>query len=96
MDIFSHGTWGGIIARKQSIALGFLFGALPDIFGLGWYFGPKPYFVAHSFIAFVFVAIIARKVYHTWVYGEAYLLHILFDVLVHSRGTYTLFYVPFL
>jgi hypothetical protein len=96
MDIISHGTWGSIIARKHSIAIGFLFGVLPDILGLGWYFGAKPYFVSHSLIAFITVAIITRKIYLSWVYSEAYLLHILFDVLTHSRGTFTLFYVPFL
>ena len=96
MDIISHGTWGGIISRKKSIALGFLFGILPDLLGLGWRFGPKPYMVAHSLIAFIIVALATRMVYHTWVYSIGYLMHLIFDVITHARGTYSSFYVPFL
>jgi len=96
MDLISHGTWGAVIARRKSLALGFLIGTLPDILGLGWWFGPKPYLIAHSLIAFVIVAGATRIAYHTWVYSFSYLAHLLSDVIAHGRGTYSLFYVPFL
>jgi hypothetical protein len=96
MDLVSHGLWGSVVTRKKSVYLGFLFGILPDILSMGWYFGPKPYLIAHSLLGLLVVALITRAAFHTWTYAGAYFLHIFFDVLVHNRGTSTLFYVPFL
>jgi len=96
MDIISHGLWGSVISQKRSLLLGCLFGALPDIIAMGGTFGWRQYLVAHSLIALLLVAVIARLTLRTWVYGGAYGLHLFFDVLTHDHGTRPLFYLPFL
>jgi hypothetical protein len=96
MDLVSHGLWGSVVARRKSIYLGFLSGVLPDILGMGWHFGPRPYLIAHSLIGIIVIALISRTIFHTWIYGGSYSLHVFIDVFAHNRGTRPLFYVPFL
>ena len=96
MDIVSHGLWGTVAANRKPFMLGLFFGALPDILGMGGYFGWRIYLVAHSLLAAIFVAVTARVVSDTWLYGGAYLLHLVMDTITHSFGTRPLFFVPLL
>src|SRR5437879_8992650 len=96
MDIVSHALWGTVIANKKPILLGLIFGAMPDIIGMGGLFGWRPYLIAHSLIALILVTMVTRKLFRGWVYGAAYGFHLATDVVTHSSGTRPLFYIPFL
>ncbi len=96
MDIVSHGVWGGVISKRESLLIGFLFGMLPDIIGMGGVWEWRLYLSSHSLIALAIIILISLTIFKTWVYAIAYAFHLFLDVFTHHSGTFPLFYVPFL
>lgn len=92
MDILFHALTGISVMQRSSWWLAAIFGALPDIIGLGGALDWRLYLFSHGIIAIllVFLIILVAKLQIELLFF--YSLHILLDIFFHASGTSNLFY----